>query len=350
MPVKVYRRKGSKIYSYRGSAAGRRLRGSTGTTDKARAERIAAETENELWKGHLDGPSAVLTFAKAALQYKAAGKPTQYLLKICDYWKDTLVKDMTAGAIRQSAIDLYPRANGATRNRQVITPTRAVINHCAEMDLCPPLRIKGFKFEAKIKKPVSLDWVQTFAIHARPVIKALALQMFATAERFGEAHSTEWRDYDFPQRTVRVRDTKTRQERFAHMPQPLLVALANLSRDKKPFHWSETTLRRWWDTDVTKTAEASPGFERLTFHSCRHGFATNMIRRGVDPKTASELGGWKDIGLFMSTYAHAIRDARLTDRLFDPQEMPQSHARTPKPRSPTPTPLQPFLHGGRNRQ
>lgn len=316
--IKIYRRKGSKIWSYRGTIAGRRLRGSTGTTDRARAARIAAEKTTQFWKGHLDGPGAVLTFAKAVLLYKAAGKPTDYLLKIADYWKDTLVKDMTPGAIRQSAIDLYPKAGGATRNRQVVTPTRAVINHCAESDMCAPIRIKGFKFDAKIKKPVTLEWVTTFCTYARPAIKALVLQMFATAERFNEAHRTEWKDYDFQQRTIRVRDTKTGQERFAHMPAPLLVALANLPRDKKPFHWSESSLRRFWDEDVALAAKAVETFDRLTFHCCRHGFATNMIRKGVDPKTAAELGGWKDMSLFMGTYAHAIRDARLTDKLFDP--------------------------------
>jgi hypothetical protein len=57
MPIKVFRRPGSKIYSYRGTVAGRRLRGSTGTEDKARAERIAATKEAEQWKHHLDGPA-----------------------------------------------------------------------------------------------------------------------------------------------------------------------------------------------------------------------------------------------------------------------------------------------------
>jgi hypothetical protein len=35
---------------------------------------------------------AVLTFAKASLLYKAAGKQMRYLPKIEDYWKDTLVR------------------------------------------------------------------------------------------------------------------------------------------------------------------------------------------------------------------------------------------------------------------
>lgn len=316
MPIKVFRRPGSQIYSYRGTVAGRRLRGSTGTTDKIRAERIASEKEAYEWKRHLDGPGAVLTFAKASILYRAAGKDTKYLTKIEDYWKDKLVKEMTAGAIRQSSIDIYPEAKPQTRNRQVITPTQAVINHCAELEMCPPVRIKRFKFEAAIKMPVTLEWLNTFCLYARPVIKALVLDMFATACRFAEAHRQDWPDFDFKAQTILIRDTKTKKQRIAHMPQPLLVALANLPRDKKPFFWSESSLRRFWDEDVAATAEKVPGFERLTFHSCRHGFATKMLRDRVDAKTAATLGGWDDIALFMKTYAHAMRDHTITEGLF----------------------------------
>lgn len=319
MPLKLFKRRtrdGRDIWHYRGTVAGNRLRGTTGTTDRKVAARIASEIENRTHKRHLDGPEKTLTFPQAVALYLKAGKSDQYLGKIEDHWKNTEVRKMTAGAIRQSAVDLYPDAGGATRNRQVITPTQAIINHCAELELCPPIRIKRFRFDAKIKKPVSLEWVMALAAHARPTMKALVLTMFSTACRFSEAHRLEWADIDFQQRTIKIRDTKTGNERFAHMTQPLLVALANLPRDKKPFYPGESTLRRHWDADVAATAKLVEGFERLTFHSCRHGFATKMLRDGVDPKTAAGLGGWADIGLFMSTYAHAMKDATLTEGLF----------------------------------
>jgi hypothetical protein len=41
-------------------------------------------------------------------------------------------------------------------------PTLAVINHCAELQLCPPLRMKRFKVDTKIKKPVTLEWINAF--------------------------------------------------------------------------------------------------------------------------------------------------------------------------------------------
>lgn len=321
MPLKV--RKRGKTYYYSGTVAGRRLRGSTGTEDKARAERIAAEREAEEWKRRLDGPGAVLTFAKASILYRAAGKLStkrqiKYLEKIEDYWKDTLVKDMTAGAIRQSAIDIYPKASAATRNRQVITPTRAVINHCAELEMCPPIRVKKFKFEQKIKKPILLNWLDTFCAHARPINVALATFMFGTACRISDALRLEWADIDFHNRTVLVRKTKNKKERLVHMPERLLVALANLPRDRKPFWPGETTLRRWWDEDIAIAAEAAgeAGFERLTFHSCRHGFATKMLRDGVDPKTAAQLGGWDSVTLFIDTYAHAMQNRQISENVF----------------------------------
>ncbi len=279
-------------------------------------------------KHHLDGPQEVLTFPQAVALYLKAGKSDNYLGKIEDYWKDAKVKDMTAGAIKQSAPVLYPGCSGATWNRQVITPTQAVINHCAELEKCAFVRIKRFDFDETVKTPVDQLWLDTFLLYARPVIKALVLVMYATACRFCEAHRLNWKtDIDFARRTIKIRDTKTGKQRTAHMPQPALVALANLPRERQPYtqgnaylerpFWrSESTLRNYWDQDVAKAAEAEPGFERLTFHCCRHGFATTMLRKGTDPKTAAHLGGWDDIALFMETYAHAMQDPTLTDKLF----------------------------------
>jgi integrase len=141
--------------------------------------------------------------------------------------------------------------------------------------------------------------------------------MFATGCRISEARRLQWSDIDFQQRTIRLWMTKNKKERLASMPPRLLVALANLPKGTAPFDTPENTLRRHWDAAIAEAAKASPGFERLTFHSARHGFATKMLHDGVDIKTAATLGGWDDVGLFLSTYAHAMKDARLTDSIFD---------------------------------
>jgi integrase len=57
------------------------------------------------------------------------------------------------------------------------------------------------------------------------------------------------------------------------------------------------------------------GLPQLSFHSCRHGFATAMLRAGVDPVTIAKRGGWKTPQHVFSTYGHASDDLTITDRI-----------------------------------
>ena len=181
MPLKLYKR--GKIWHYRGTVAGRLLRGSTKTASKETAQRIAANKEQSTWKGHLD-PQSVLTFAQAAMLYRQGQKSDRFLRKIEDYWKDTPIKQITPGAIRAAANTLYPNAGPATRNRQAIVPMQAIINHAAEHELCPHIRIARFEVKRKAKEPASWEWICAFMAAAKkPNLAALACFMYLTGAR-----------------------------------------------------------------------------------------------------------------------------------------------------------------------
>jgi integrase len=316
MPLKIYRRKGSLVWQYRGTLAGNRLRGSTGASDKETATRIASEIENKFWKRGLDGKEKALTWPKAVALYVAAGKSTRFLLPLTMYWKDARIADVNGGTIRQAAMDILPNAKNSTRNRQVIVPTQAVINHCAELELCQHLKVKRPKVETRIKKPITLEWINNFRSNAdRADIGVLALFLFGTGARISEALGVQWKDVDFKNRQVLIRQTKLGNERYANLPPDLFVAIANLPRDKDPFAIAYTTARDAWARTV-KTADIEP----LTFHSCRHGFATGLLMHGVDVITIAKLGGWKSAQHVFQTYGHARDDKTLTDRLFDTDE------------------------------
>jgi integrase len=309
--LKIYRR--GEIWHYRGSVAGRRLRGTTGTANKETAARITAEIENKAWKHRLDGPAAVLTFAQAAISYRATGKPTRFLERIEDYWKDTLVRDIRPGAIRQSALTLYPRGSGATRNRQAIIPTQAIINHAAESELCSRIRVKRFPVNRKIKTPATMEWIEALIAECPPHLAGLALFMFLTGARVSEALALQWSDVDFNSRTALIRETKIGSERRAHLPPSLLVALANIKHENGRTVFRYTTKAaadKSWRSAVKRA-----GIEPLSFHSCRHGFATALLHAGIDPVTVSKLGGWKTPQHVFQTYGHASDDATLTDRI-----------------------------------
>lgn len=319
MPHTIYRR--GEVWHYRGTVAGRRLRGTCGTTDKALAQRIAAEAEARAWKSHLDGPAAHVTFAQAAIAYRRAEKPTRFLAAIEDHWRDTRLTDITPGAIRQSAIQLFPKAKGATRNRQVIVPTCAIINHAASLGWCNPIKPIRFEVDAATKAYATAEWVEAFAAQARadglPHLAALALFMFGTAARLGEAVSMTWADVDLSRRKAILTGMKPKPwSREAHLPPPVVAALANIGGNRRPdalvFGYAGGgSVKYTWDNVVMRA-----GIERLTPHCCRHGFATAALRAGLDPKTVAKLGGWKDVATVMRFYAHAREDDTLSDAVF----------------------------------
>jgi integrase len=319
MSLKLYQR--GKVWHYRGTVAGRRLRGSCKTADKAIASRQVAEIEAREWKCNFDGPQAVLTFAQAAIMYRAAGKSGRFLAKVEDYFKDTLVKDIKAGTIKQMAMTLYPHCSGASRNRLAIIPAQAVINFAAESELCQRIRVKRFDVETKVKEPATLEWVRTFQAHARPHMGALALFMFLTGARVGEAVTLQWDDVDLQAATALIKESKVNAERRAHLPIPLVVALANIPkvRGRGVFIYGHPDdLRDRWIATAKRA-----GIKPLTPHSCRHGFATGLLRRGIDVVTVAKLGGWKTAAQVLKTYGHAIDNPKLTDVLID---TPMTHA------------------------
>lgn len=315
MSLKITKR--GKIWHHSGTVDGRRLRGTTGTTEKAIAQRVAAEIENAEWKRHFDGPRSQVTFAHAAIAYRKAEKPTRFLDKVEDHWKDTLIRDISAGAVRQSAITLYPKAKGATRNRQVIVPTQAIINHAASLDWCSPIKVKRFPVDAKTKAPATQEWVAAFCAHASPHLAALCLFMFGTGARIGEAVALTWEKVDLLNRTAELSGLKPKPwTRYPHLPAQVFDAIANIPSNRNPgdpvFQYAEAgNVKQVWDSAIERA-----GIERLTPHSCRHGFATTLLQRGIDPKTVAKRGGWRDVSTVMKFYAHAMDDVTVTDLLF----------------------------------
>jgi integrase len=318
MPLTIFRR--GKTWHYRGTVNRHRLRGSTRTTDKERAARIAAELEAREWKRHLDGPAAVLRFSDAAALYVNARKPTRFLRPLLIYWKETPISQITAGAIRQAALTIYPEASAATRNRAVITVTAAVINHAADSELCQRIRVKRFPTEKREKRAVTWDWVAAFMSSSSPHLGALACFMFLTGARVSEALSVQWHKVDLSRQSVLIAQTKTGEERRAHLPPALLAALANVGGPREGRVFGYRTLQSCYHS--WRRACVRAGIEVLSFHSCRHGFATQLLRSGVDVVTVAKLGGWRSAVQVLATYGHAMDDLTLTDRLVDTQRTP----------------------------
>lgn len=269
--------------------------------------------------------------AQAFLTYIEDGGEDRFIGMPASYFKDTPVSEITGEAIRRGARQTYPKGSAATRNRQFIVPTVAAINHASELGWSQPIRVRRFKVNPKTKTPADLAWVNAFATQATelwlPELAALCLFMFGTGARIGEATALTWADVDFLLATATIRQTKTNTTRTAHLPQRVMVALANCGGNRDPDEIVFGYANRHSVTKTWKYVAQRAGIAELTPHCCRHGFATSMLHKGFDPKTVADRGGWKDATTVLRTYAHAIEDPTTTDALFDTELTQDESAR-----------------------
>lgn len=330
MPLELYRR--GSVYWVRGRAADgdRYVRTSLGTSDPALAEAAQREIESAARKRRLLGRDAPgvedeLTFSAAVLAYEASPRDKAYLVPIVKKIGRLKVKAITPAHVRRLARELLPDAATDTWQRQVLTPVRAVINNAHELGLCPPIRIRAFDRDERLKQdrlrgtesrvpkaPGSWPWLRAFMAAADPRDAALAFFMFTTGARLGQ--STEMRratDLDLSGGRVRLPAAKGHPAQWIEILPELVVLIANLRRPRNRNAWglvfytaaghASAIYRRW------RRACTAAGIAYIAPHAAgRHGFGTEMIvRQGLDPVTVAQAGRWASPIVPMKTYAHA---------------------------------------------
>ena len=271
------------------------------------------------------------TFTFAAESYVAHGGQDRYLKPIIAYFGTTPIAEIVPWDVRQMAMTIYPDPHyqNSTRNRQALTPTRAVMMHAYERGWCPLIRLKRFKVpERKRKTPASHGWMQVFMRQcdrdSLPHLAALVLFMSQTGARISEAVRLEWREVDLNGRTAILLKTKTTTNSVRHLTDEMVTRMRALSAAKNP---DDRVFRYRCRHSVNERIAAVCDRAGISYKSpmmCgRHAFATNAINAGVDIKTAMEAGDWKSSVVFLETYVHTKNAGRtVADRFnsmsFDP--------------------------------
>lgn len=306
-----------------GTFNGERIRKSLGTRDETTAKEQLAQFEAKLWKRHSYGDEAVRTFEEAALSYLKQGGEGRYVPKVLTHFKGRAIGKITPGEIRQAAIEVYPDAGAATRNRQFITPARSIINHAHELGWCGAVSVKTFDMpKSRKNKPVDREWLNTFLAESDkrglPHLSALVLFMHQTGARVSEAIRVEGDFIDLGKRMVVLEKTKTDEMHPRYLTAELVARIAAL----KPV----PGVRIFGYTDRQAPNRAIKRIckhLKIAYHSChaagRHSFATNTLNGGAKIKEAMDAGGWKSAALFMETYVHSDEAGRNVAAIFDRQ-------------------------------
>lgn len=257
------------------------------------------------------------TFAEAAESYMTHGGSDRFIAPIVEFFGDQILSQIFPFDIKQMAIALYPSHSAATRNRQAITPARAVFSHAYERGWGPMLRIRNFKEEPPArKKAASQAWLHAFVRQADqdglPHLAALVMFMSQTAARVSEAIELRWSEVDIINRTALLLRTKTSVNSQRMMTDQMIGRLYEMQKGAEQEDRVFRYTSRHSVNERIKAVCARAGIAYKPSHTCgRHSFANNTLALGVDVKTAMEAGGWKSPSVFLGTYVNPHNAGRL---------------------------------------
>lgn len=289
-------------YAHGTGPDGKRIRRALKTTDPRRAEELRANLEAKLWQIDLYGPQSAITFDQAALAYAEDDGDMRFLVKMTEQLAGVLLRDITPRVVREAAKKAYPTAANATRNRQGITPVRAVINYAHDQGWCAPIKVRAFPVEKPKKKAVGHEYLASLQPHLPINMFALMLFLHTTGRRVGDAISLTPDDIDLPSAKAHIQKTKNGDAAVAHLV-PMLV---DILRDLPPANGRIFGYRdRRSIYGTLKRACKRAGVEYLGTHQPgRHSFATALEREGWSARSIADAGGWKSVRLVDETYIH----------------------------------------------
>jgi integrase len=261
------------------------------------------------------------TFEEAAASYVQHGGEARYLPRLVAWFGPEDVTTITPLAVRSAAAEIYPNATAATRNRQVITPARAVLYHAHEMGWRMPARVRLFPAPKTRKTvPAGRRWLETFIdqcdADGLAHLAACVLLMNLCGARVSEAIALTGEYVDLRQRTALLVKTKTDVMSLRYLPDHLVERIRDLGLrpGERVFRYTS----RFSVNERIAAVCRRAGLPYKSSHTVgRHAFATNALNAGVSARVAMDAGGWKSSSIFLETYAHTINAGRTVADRFN---------------------------------
>lgn len=302
----------TRNWHIRGTYYGVTVNRSAGSPDRRVAAQALAAIKRQIESGafaEVAGP----TWEDAVISYLNAGGDPRFLDRLTRYWGNTKLEAITQARLDECAMDLYPNATAATRNRQVYTPLSAVLKHTGvDMAFRRP---KGSRSEPRIHwlRPEQAERLLAACDAANARFGAMCTYMLYTGSRLSEACNLTWADVRLQEATATARDTKNGADRPVHLPPVVVAALAGLEqREGRVFGYRKSG--RLYK--LLAQAEAASGVqipEGISFHIFRHTYGAWMTRLGA---RLDKTGAWKDRQA-AAVYEHidTNEEARKADHL-----------------------------------
>ena len=339
MPLRVRPRQGSATLWITGTIKGRRIRESTGTANPAAAETVRAAREAQLLEDAIFGRSPTVPFRRAAaayLSYEPRGisqtRAVDRLVAVLGHrpTRDIGQTDADAARVRLCRADVSP----ATVVRSIISPLSSVLHFARRRKWCEAPDFDWPRIQDKRPNPLTPAQAEALVVAAAPHLRPIAIFLFCTGARTGEALHLDWQDVDLrgARATFWEGKTKTGKRRVAGLPPRAIATLAALPHrtghvfrrdDGEPYElragnggvirtaWSGACLRAGLpSTPIPPREGRKSGRSRQarpdhTPHDTRHSWASWHYALHRDLLRLKQDGGWASAAE-VETYAHLM--------------------------------------------
>ena len=308
----VYRRAGSPFYWYKFASDGKNVYGSTGATDFKVAQQVYITERNKYIQRKASGKLAPLklrdllaTYLKdyARVNKSSFARDESVVEHLNGFFGEKQAADITPRdlerykATRRETVHAGKTISGATVNRELAI-LKTAFNKAIEWGLLETNPVEKVKFfserdRARIRY-LSADEKTKLLAAVTPELRRFIIIALKTGMRFGEILALKWKDIDANANQLVIRKSKSGRMRFVPLHPDVSEALDAMPRrgdhifsDAKGGRYS----RSCWIRTQFETALEQAGIQDFHIHDLRHTFASELVMKGADLKTVSELLG-----------------------------------------------------------
>jgi integrase len=238
------------------------------------------------------------------------------------------LSEVTRNDLQDLADELLADGSSASKVRNTIMPLRAIYSraiHRGEVSINPTTGLRLPALEGKRDRIATPDEAEALLAVLPESERVVWATAFYAGLRRGELVGLRWSDVDLAKSEIRVErgwdvveGPIPAKSKKGKRKVPIPAALSDYLREHRADTWTEgfvfgegpeTPLRANAAGTRAKRRWTAEGLEPITFHECRHTYASLMIAAGVNFKALSEFMGHADIGITLDRYGHLLPGA-----------------------------------------
>lgn len=307
--MSLYRHKRSSLWWVSIYHQGRRIRCSTGTTDKEKARLYHAKLTSDLWKEDKLQVTPSHTWQDATMVWltlRKRGQEDTYRLRwLAEHTEldRTPLSEITARTISHA---LRTKA-GAGTVRRYVALIHTILETARQQGWLTkvPALYRPPNPPSRVRWMTEEDWLRLGPL-LPPHLRQLARFTLATGLRRHNATHLAWEQVNLERRHAWVAAEHVKQRETLGIPlnddalQVLREQSGQHARWVFPYKGKPVRLTA---TKAWRSALAQAGIEDFTWHDLRHTWASWHVMNGTTLGELMELGGWKTLAM-VKRYAH----------------------------------------------